>query len=395
MTGIEYDGIFWHGESAINREVRKYKTCKEKGIRLFRIREGSFSGFKDNADRTWYVSNKRDYFELNYHIFDILRFLTFYSKDLPSIDVERDKNEILEYKTVRYKDSLASHYPNIAKEWHPSKNGKLIPDDFIPGASDRVWWLCPICGNEWESSIVNRTKGHGCDVCATGRRKNTKRETLIRKRGSIKKELCWLDWDYETNEHGPEYYTSGSGEVVGWTRHVCGHRWKTAICSRTRDNKDGCPLCSGKVIVSGKNDLATKRPDLLKEWDYRENVDIDPTMVGIGSHRYAKWICNKCGYKWEVQIYNRTNGRGCPCCNNKAVVPGINDLTSTEPEIAKEWHPLKNGDLKPTEVTRGQAIKVWWLCSKCKNEWQDTINHRCSSKRGCSVCKREKRKRLK
>ena len=141
----------------------------------------------------------------------------------------------------------------------------MIPESFPPGTTEEVWWLCSVCGNEWKAPIVNRTKGHGCDICATERRKVTKRDTLIRKRGSVKSELCWLDWDYETNEHIPDYYTNGSGEIVNWKCHVCGNKWKTAICDRTREYKNGCPLCSGKTVVAGRNDFATRRPDLLEE----------------------------------------------------------------------------------------------------------------------------------
>ena len=37
--GIEYDGIAWHKEEKFNREKRKYRLCKEKGVRLIRIKE--------------------------------------------------------------------------------------------------------------------------------------------------------------------------------------------------------------------------------------------------------------------------------------------------------------------------------------------------------------------
>lgn len=392
-TGIEYDGVFWHGEQALAREEKKYRICKENGVRLFRIKEGAFTGFHNNADRIWYIPKQCKNEELTAYIIDFLKKLTFFSDNIPSVDVQHDRAKILEYKTLKYEESLTAKYPQIAKEWHPTKNGNLIPDVFAPGSSEIVWWLCQQCGHEWQTSIVNRTVGHNCDICATKQRKVTKKETIIRKRGSISKELCLLDWDYEVNEHGPEYYTNGSGEIVGWKCHVCGYKWKTAICDRTRDRKNGCPLCSGKTIVAGVNDIATKRPDLVEEWDYKNNTHIDITTVGVGSHLYASWICKKCGCVWEAQIYNRTNGKGCPCCNNRVVVIGINDLSTTEPEIAMEWHPTLNGNLSPKEVTRGQSLKIWWQCKQCGNVWQDTINHRCCSNRGCSVCKKRNRKR--
>lgn len=127
-------------------------------------------------------------------------------------------------------------------------------------------------------------------------------------------------------------------------------------------------------------------PELMQDWDYENNTGIDPTTIGRGSHEYVSWKCHKCGYTWEAQVYNRANGKGCPCCANRVVVPGINDLATTDPELAAEWHPTLN-DLNPTEVTRGQSKKVYWLCPKCGNVWQDSLNHR-SRGRGCSVCKR-------
>ena len=387
-TGIEYDGIFWHDKSAQAqaREEKKYRICRKNNVRLFRIKEGEFTGFSDISDRTWYIPKKHDYQLLDFYITDFLKHLTFYSSKLPDVNVARDKTEILEYKTLRIEDSLQYQYPEIAKEWHPTKNGKLTPDLFVPGSAEPVWWKCPVCGNEWQAPIVNRTKGHGCDKCAMPVRMKTRRSNILSKRGSIDKEWCLKDWDYEENEYGPEHYTNGSGEVVNWKCHKCGYKWKAAIVDRTREDRGSCPLCSGKTIVKGVNDLPTISPELMKEWDYENNKGIDPTKEGRGSHREVYWKCHKCGYKWKAQIYNRVNGKGCPCCANRVVVPGINDLATTDPDLAAEWHPTLN-ILKPTEVTRGQSKKIYWICSKCGNVWQDTLNHR-SRGRGCKKCKK-------
>ena len=142
--------------------------------------------------------------------------------------------------------------------------------------------------------------------------------------------------------------------------------------------------------MSGINDLPTVKPELMEEWDYENNTEIDPTTVGRGSHEYVSWKCKICGYRWTAQIYNRANGKGCPCCANRVVVPGTNDLATTDPELAAEWHPTLNS-LKPTEVTRGQSKKIYWICTKCGNVWQDTLNHR-SRGRGCSKCRKHSQK---
>ncbi|MGN7180780.1 zinc-ribbon domain-containing protein [Cytobacillus kochii] len=68
-------------------------------------------------------------------------------------------------------------------------------------------------------------------------------------------------------------------------------------------------------------------------------------------------------------------------CANQKVLKGFNDLASQNPQLASEWHPLKNGDLKPTEVILNGDKKVWWL-GKCGHEWEAIIY-----KRGnCPIC---------
>ncbi|MDP6459152.1 MAG: zinc-ribbon domain-containing protein [Candidatus Bathyarchaeota archaeon] len=34
------------------------------------------------------------------------------------------------------------------------------------------------------------------------------------------------------------------------------------------------------------------------------------------------------------------------------------------PELSKEWHSTRNGDLTPERVTPKRGKKVWWKCSR-------------------------------
>lgn len=85
----------------------------------------------------------------------------------------------------------------------------------------------------------------------------------------------------------------------------------------------------------------------------------------------------------------RANGRKCPVCAGKKVIKGINDFGTYNPLISKEWDYSKN-EVNPEEVTKYSNKKVWWICSKCNNEWQMTVNAR-SSGRGCPECAKKKR----
>ena len=54
-------------------------------------------------------------------------------------------------------NNLAVRYPDLIKEWHPTKNGKLTPHKVMPGSHRKVWWICDQ-GHEWKANISNRGK---------------------------------------------------------------------------------------------------------------------------------------------------------------------------------------------------------------------------------------------
>ena len=70
-----------------------------------------------------------------------------------------------------------------------------------------------------------------------------------------------------------------------------------------------------------------------------------------------------------------TIGIGCPICSEKKTVLS-NCFATTHPELAKEWHSTKNGDLTPFCVS-GVNPKYWWKCDKGDDhEWISRINDR-------------------
>ena len=384
---VEYDGYVWHNDSLTQqRDNKKHLICKRNGIVLYRIKEMATN--EQYADKTYSVP-KFTYDNSNELSKTIRILINDFSPSLNvDIDIKRDLLEIYKYKIIQFKDSLAALYPDLLTDWHPTLNKGLKPENVLPGSNLKVWWKCHVCGHEWKASVVNRSKGHGCDICAREQRKTVQHETLINSRDPLTGSKCVEDWDYTKNKHNPDYYTKGSGVKVWWKCHVCGHEWRTPICSRTRNYKNGCPACSNRTLVKDKNDLQTTNPELINEWNYELNGSLLPSDVTQYSHTKVWWKCSKCGYSYQATPSNRVIGKGCGCCAGRVVVPGINDLATTRPDIAADWHPTKNGDLKPTDVTKGRRDMIWWKCHVCGHEWQDSLNHR-NRGRGCSNCRKK------
>lgn len=82
---------------------------------------------------------------------------------------------------------------------------------------------------------------------------------------------------------------------------------------------------------------------LLQEFHPTKNGNLKLSDLSYGSHKKVWWKCdNAYDHEWEAIIYNRFKGTKCPCCvGQKAVLS--NCLTTTYPEIAKQWHPTNNG----------------------------------------------------
>jgi len=76
----------------------------------------------------------------------------------------------------------------------------------------------------------------------------------------------------------------------------------------------GCGYCDGKQ-VGLSNCLATKNPELAKEWHTVLNGNLTPYDVTLYSGKKVWWKCKVCNHEWPASIANRSNGRGCPKCN--------------------------------------------------------------------------------
>ena len=316
-VAIEYDGIFFHtSEKAMRNEKRKNSICYNEKILLIRIKEDK------SAERTYVerwnqylvkiiFNPEKDYINLQSVLMQIMFVLKEEDISIPlDVELERDKIEILALlKQSDVADNIEEKCPQIAAEWNYSRNGRLLPSSFAWASNRTVWWECPE-GHEYQAKISNRTVlGRKCPVCS-----NQKLLIGYNDLQTVNPQLA-SEWNYEKNGQlkPTDVFSSASAKV--WWICMRGHEWKASVNSRSNGN--GCPYCSGRRILSGYNDFATKRPDLIEEWLHEKNKHIDPTQIGCGSGVKAWWKCRKCGNEWKTSISNRVMGRGCPVCSRK------------------------------------------------------------------------------
>jgi hypothetical protein len=216
-----------------------------------------------------------------------------------------------------------------------------------------------------------------------------------------------------------------------------GHKWEAAVKGLTLGTR--CPVCSGREVLIGYNDLRSTNPELASE-----AFQFNPETVTAGSNKSVFWKCS-IGHIWKAVVAKRVAGTGCPVCSNRTVLQGFNDLATLFPEVASQafgWDPttvtpfsdkfkdwqcelghvwrtqiklrsLGNGchfctgwkvlagfndlattnpevarqafEWDPTTVTRATDKKRAWICD-AGHKWTARISHRTNLQSGCPTC---------
>lgn len=141
-------------------------------------------------------------------------------------------------RVVDEQNSMRTTHPELAREFHPSANGSLTPDNTLAGTYKTIIWLCEN-GHRWPATGKNRVKGTGCRYCTN--------------------HSCWAgwndmatthphllsDWDWDNNgDLRPQELIAGTSTPIAWRCAACNHRWSARGNDRARGA--GCPECFKK-----------------------------------------------------------------------------------------------------------------------------------------------------
>jgi len=214
--------------------------------------------------------------------------------------------------------SLFYSHPEIAVQWHPTKNGKKTPLDVTSGSNVVIWWKCDLGeDHEWEQPVKTRVlaiketrnKASACQVC-------TKLVATASNCLAITHPAIASEWDYQANKNlgiNPTTITEVSRCRVNWKCRK-GHTWQGVVRDRTQKNTE-CACCIGRK-PSDDNNLAVTHPELVQQWHPAKNDTLKPEDFTKGSEVKIWWQCPISeNHVWDAYIYSRTAGRNCPNCS--------------------------------------------------------------------------------
>ena len=273
-------------------------------------------------------------------------------------------------------NDLLTRFPDIAAEWHPSRNGDLVPSEVISGSKRKVWWICSK-RHEYDTKVISRTsKGTGCRICSGNE--------VLKGFNDLESKFPTIAREWHSTLNGnllPSSVNFGSPAKRWWSCPDFDHAYETSPSKRTGPSKAGCPYCSNQMLLPGFNDLATVKPELAAQWDYDKNHPLTPSDVAPTINQPLWWKCpNGAHPSW---LSKSRKSADCPVCLNQTLLTGFNDLSSQNPELAAQWHPTLNGERKPELTLTGGRQKIWWLCAE-GHHWEAGIYTRARS--GCPFC---------
>lgn len=297
--GIEYNGYFSH-KTKSKKDAAKKTFLESVGIKLIVIKEYKFDTEKEHADL--YIHERTPFKELSMLIKELVELLDV--QDIVDINCERDAITIKnQYITTRKENSIASIRPDLVEFWDYEKNGSITPEMVTLGTGQRFYWKCRLCSQSYLNYPSRIAEGSVC----------SKHRNLLKREGNdlaTKHPELLKYWDYDKNDVEPSEIYGGGERIVYWKCEK-GHSYTKSILKHIRG--EGCPVCSGKKVLPGFNDLQTLRPDIASTWNYAKNGNVLPSQITEHSNKKYWWICDK-GHEWETTVNNRSNGRGCPTC---------------------------------------------------------------------------------
>lgn len=342
-------------------------------------------------------------------------------------------------------NDLATTNPEIAMEWDYEKN-TLTPDMVMAGSNNKKYWfICPK-GHSYKTTLLGRKKGTNCPICSKELRvsfpekaiyyylnqyiKNvmenyhidglgTKELDIFLKDYNIAIEYDGKNWhksskrDLEKDllcknnsielirirEIGCPKYDSNSikyevqegkqedlEEAIKFIYEFINKKYNKKLKFEVNIERDRIKIYELMELQEKNNSLLKKCPNILDYWDNEANSSIKPDQISHSSMKKIHLICSK-GHKWTTNAHSFSKFSKCPICSGYKVLPGYNDLGTTNPNLIQEWSPSNR--ISWSNFSYGSNAKVLWICPVCQGEYYSKIRDKVKGT-SCPYCTNHK-----
>lgn len=372
-------------------------SCHQRGVYAEKLGHKSLSVRVPNIDKYWSEKNEKQPSEIRLRDSSREKFYTI----CPLCGKENHKRydailrsgpycgpcakrvNVPEDETLRYL------YPRVADMYDNSERNKLSSEKIRATAHGEFYFKCPDCSNIFKKSLINMVAADkkqysmatGCPICAGHEVRKGYNDIT-----SGKNPLALEYWDYDKNSAdglNPEEVSYKSISKA-WFKCGEGHSFYRSIHKLLEIGDGaygkGCPICAGRQVLVGVNDVATTHKEILNRWDYERNekLGISPEDVTAGSNKEIWVRCKICNESYKTTVYNAANDMVI-CCENcrkrnysiaeKELVQYIRDLGFT---VEEEVRIAGNYSVDMVIPEKGIAIDyngLYWHSDRYRDKW--------------------------
>jgi rubrerythrin len=298
-----------------------------------------------------------------------------------------DRQRAVAFSTPKPGRSLAERDPEIAAQWHRTRNASLTAADVTANSGQTVWWQCDR-KHEWSAMINNRRKARGCPQCTLW---GTSVEE-IRLRHELLAAGVPIDPDHPVihKESGRILQCDMVCSAWGVVIEFDGNRFHKLPGSLEKDGRKTRLLTeAGWTVIRVREDLAT-----ISEHD----VVVPPLSDAVV--RAKATLRRLQGLGFEAADHSRYLATDHPWSSDVADSyikrrRIEKSLTALYPALAAQWDADRNAPLTPADVTPGSGKKAWWICPTCQQSWTANVYSRARGGHGCPECGRRRSQRRK
>lgn len=205
---------------------------------------------------------------------------------------------------------------NIQDSEHEIKKWVVNPIDLELGikSNKKIDIKCPLCGNIRKQIIVaniTKRKDINCtnSECQLNKRKTNNNYSF--NIGDRVNGLIVLQRTVKT-------FGKNNQKVKSYLMKCDNDEYEFISTEYQLKNGLKCPLCQNQIIIKGINDIASKRPDMINYFVYKEDV----YKYSPYSNKKTKIRCCSCGCEKEMVISNLfIQGFSCPKCGDGISFP--------------------------------------------------------------------------
>lgn len=279
----------------------------------------------------------------------------------------------------KYNKMLYQERPDLEKYFDSNRNKRPF-NSYSYKSNEKVWWLCEK-GHSFDRAVYHSvtSKSFECPICIN--------KLLLVGENDLKSKFPELaaEFNCDRNNLTPDKVIQSSITEYWWKCKE-GHEFFRSPYHRT-SGFSGCPICARTQIEKGINDFQSAFPKIVDIWDYEQN-GLGPDEISDKNTSKFFFKCSK-GHQYESYL-STTIFNDCECliCKNVLIQAGINDLLTSNPELAEEFSP--NEIRKPEEFTKDMSYSILWRCPKCSGDYKYSIKDRELHDDSCPYCNRKR-----